>query len=140
MLLMYTGIERDSYSVLKKQVERTADNSDSLCRMSQLAEAGAQWLADGVSMDQFGELLHESWMLKRGLSDVSLPAIDAAYEAGLKAGAFGGKLLGAGQGGFLLFISKPEYHEAIQASLPDMLPLKISINAPGSRVIFAQGD
>ena len=90
-------------------------------------------------MDQFGELLHESWMLKRGLSDVSLPAIDAAYDAGLKAGAAGGKLLGAGQGGFLLFIAKPEYHDCIQESLPDMLPLKVNTNAPGSRVIFAQG-
>src|SRR5438477_2224708 len=140
MLLMYTGIERDSFSVLKRQVERTAGNHDVLCRMTQLAEEGARWLADGVPIDQFGELLHESWMLKRSLSDVSLPAIDEAYEAGLSAGASGGKLLGAGQGGFLLFIAKPEYHDRIQAALPKMLPLKVGINAPGSRVIFAQGD
>ena len=140
MLLMYTGIERDSFSVLKRQVERTANNQDSLCQMSQLAEEGAKWLAGGVPIPRFGELLHESWMLKRSLSDVSLPAIDEAYEAGLKAGASGGKLLGAGQGGFLLFIAKPEYHEQIQAALPGMLPLKVGINAPGSRVIFAQGD
>jgi len=140
MLLMYTGIERDSFSVLKGQVERTGRNHDALCRMSQLAEEGAVWLANGVPIEQFGELLHESWMLKRSLSDVSLPAIDEAYEAGLSAGASGGKLLGAGQGGFLLFIAKPEYHDRIQAALPKMLPLKVGINAPGSRVIFAQGD
>ncbi len=140
MLLMYTGIERDSFSVLKKQVERTGTNYETLCQMSQLAEEGATWLAEGVPILKFGELLHESWMLKRSLSDVSLPAIDAAYETGLKAGASGGKLLGAGQGGFLLFIAKPENHELIQAALPGMLPLKVGINAPGSRVIFAQGD
>jgi len=140
MLLMYTGIERDSFSVLKRQVERTGQNHDVLCRMTQLAEKGGRWLADGVPMEQFGELLHESWMLKRTLSDVSLPAIDEAYNAGLEAGASGGKLLGAGQGGFLLFIAKPEYHDRIQAALPGMLPLKVGINAPGCRVIFAQGD
>jgi D-glycero-alpha-D-manno-heptose-7-phosphate kinase len=140
MLLMYTGIERDSFSVLKRQVERTRDNHEVLCRMSRLAEEGARWLAEGIAVEQFGELLHESWMLKRSLSDVSLPEIDAAYEAGLKAGASGGKLLGAGQGGFLLFIAKPEHHEQIQAALPGMLPLRVAINAPGSRVIFAQGD
>jgi D-glycero-alpha-D-manno-heptose-7-phosphate kinase len=140
MLLMYTGIERDSFAVLKRQVERTSRNHESLCRMSELAEEGARWLADRVPITQFGELLHESWMLKRSLSDVSLPAIDEAYERGLKAGASGGKLLGAGQGGFLLFIAKPETHNCIRAALPGMIHLKVGINAPGSRVIFGQGD
>jgi D-glycero-alpha-D-manno-heptose-7-phosphate kinase len=141
MLLMYTGIERDSFSVLKRQVERTAGNHDALCRMSKLAEEGASWLADeSIPIRDFGELLHASWMLKRTLSDVSLPAIDDAYEAGLRAGASGGKLLGAGQGGFLLFIAKPENHHRIRNALPRMLALKVGINAPGSRVIFAQGD
>lgn len=140
MLLMYTGIERDSFSVLKRQVERTSTNHEILCRMTELAEEGARWLAAGIDIEQFGELLHESWMLKRSLSDVSLPAIDDAYEAGLRAGASGGKLLGAGQGGFLLFIAKPENHDRICKVLPHMMPLKVGINAPGSRVIFAQGD
>jgi D-glycero-alpha-D-manno-heptose-7-phosphate kinase len=79
-------------------------------------------------------------MLKRTLSDISLPVIDEAYVAGLRAGATGGKLLGAGQGGFLLFIAQPDKHERIQRALRDMLPLKVGINAPGSRVVFSQGD
>jgi len=140
MLLMYTGIERDSFSVLKNQVERTAANHDLLCRMTDLAEEGARRLGEGLPALCFGELLHEAWTLKRRLADVSLPAIDEAYERGLKAGASGGKLLGAGQGGFLLFIAKPEDHPRIQAALSGMLPLKVNINAPGARVIFAQGD
>jgi D-glycero-alpha-D-manno-heptose-7-phosphate kinase len=141
MLLMYTGIERNSFSVLKQQVARTSENGDVLCRMSQIAEDGAKLLADEATpITELGELLHSSWMLKRSLSNVSLPAIDEAYEAGLRAGATGGKLLGAGQGGFLLFIAKPEKHSCIQKTLPGMLPLKVGINAPGSRVIFAQGD
>jgi D-glycero-alpha-D-manno-heptose-7-phosphate kinase len=141
MLLMYTGIERDGAAVLRRQVERTLDNATVLSRMSRLAETGASWLSDEkIPIANLGELLHASWMLKRTLSDISLPQIDAAYEAGLAAGAAGGKLLGAGQGGFLLFIAKPSHHAAIQNALPSMLPLKVGINAPGSRVIFAQGD
>jgi len=141
MLLMYTGIERDSFSVLQQQIDRTASNHEILARMGRIAEEGANWLADeAIPIADFGELLHSSWMLKRTLSDVSLPAIDMAYAAGLRAGATGGKLLGAGQGGFLLFIAKPENHERIQKALPHMLPLKVGINAPGSRVIFARGD
>jgi len=141
MLLMYTGIERDSFSVLRRQVERTRDNREALNQMAQLAEQGACCLADeSIPITEFGKLLHASWTLKRTLSDVSLPEIDAAYRAGLNAGAEGGKLLGAGQGGFLLFIAKPEKHERIQQALPRMLPMKVGINAPGSRVIFAQGD
>lgn len=140
MLLMYTGIQRDSYAVLHQQVQRTEANSGILCKMAQLAESAAELLADGASMTRFGEMLHESWQLKRQLSAVSLPCIDEAYEAGCRAGAAGGKLLGAGQGGFLLFIAKPEYHENIRQALPDMIPMNVGINAPGSRVIFAQGN
>jgi D-glycero-alpha-D-manno-heptose-7-phosphate kinase len=140
ILLMYTGIQRNSFEVLAKQVARTEDNAELLCRMSQLAETGAELIADGHSVCDFGELLHESWHLKRQLSDVSFPFIDDAYEAGLRAGASGGKLLGAGQGGFLLFIAPPERHDAIRAALPGMIPLHVGINAPGSRVIFAQDN
>jgi D-glycero-alpha-D-manno-heptose-7-phosphate kinase len=140
MLLMYTGIQRDSYLVLNRQVEHTADNSGILCKMSRLAESAAELLANGASMTRFGEMLHESWQLKKQLYDVSLPCIDEAYEAGCRAGASGGKLLGAGQGGFLLFIAKPEYHDQIRLALPNMLFMTVGINAPGSRVIFAQAN
>src|SRR5262245_29154525 len=71
MLLMYTGIERDSFSVLRRQVERTVDNCKTLNEMTQLAEQGAGWLADEtVPITEFGKLLHASWMLKQTLSDV----------------------------------------------------------------------
>jgi D-glycero-alpha-D-manno-heptose-7-phosphate kinase len=138
MLLMYTGIQRDSYDVLKRQVERTEQNHSVLCALSRLAQEGAELLAGELPVSRFGELLHQSWLLKRQLSDVSLPVIDEAYEAGIRAGASGGKLLGAGKGGFLLFIAPPERHDAIRSALPGMLSMQVGINAPGSRVIFAQ--
>ena len=140
LLLMYTGIQRDSYSVLRKQIERTALNNRVLCDMTRLAEEAAILITDGAPITDFGELLHENWMLKRRLSEVSLPVIDEAYESGRRAGASGGKLLGAGQGGFLLFVARPACHSEIRAALPGMISLQVKINAPGSRVIFAQGN
>jgi D-glycero-alpha-D-manno-heptose-7-phosphate kinase len=140
MLLMYTGIERDSFAVLRQQVQRTEENREALCEMTRLAEQGAHALAEGVPALRFGALLHEAWTLKKRLGAISNPEIDDAYARGLAAGASGGKLLGAGQGGFLLFVARPEDHARIQAALPRMLPLKVGINAPGVRVIFAHGD
>jgi D-glycero-alpha-D-manno-heptose-7-phosphate kinase len=89
-------------------------------------------------VDEFGQLLHEGWRLKRSMSDVSLPAIDEAYDLGRRAGATGGKLLGAGRGGFLLFVAAPETHDEVLAALGRPAHLRFGINAPGSRVIFAQ--
>jgi D-glycero-alpha-D-manno-heptose-7-phosphate kinase len=139
LLLMYTGVERDSFTVLREQVRRTGDNREALCRLTTLVDRGAELLASDRPLADFGALLHEGWELKRGLSTVSLPLIDAAYEAGLAAGATGGKLLGAGQGGFLLFLAEPRRHDAIRRALPHMEPVRLGINAPGSRVIFSNG-
>jgi D-glycero-alpha-D-manno-heptose-7-phosphate kinase len=139
LLLMYTGVERDSFTVLREQVSRTADNRDSLCQLTALVDRGAELLASDQPVVGFGALLHEGWELKRRLASVSLPLIDAAYDAGLAAGATGGKLLGAGQGGFLLFLAEPRHHRAICQALPHMEPIRVGINAPGSRVIFSNG-
>ena len=139
LLLLYTGIERDSFKVLRRQVARTNRNRDALCRLGALAERAAEQLAGSGDLTQFGAMLHEGWQLKRHLSTVSLPSIDAAYEAGRLAGASGGKLLGAGQGGFLLFLAEPRFHGAIRRALPQMPAVAIGINAPGSRVIFSSG-
>jgi D-glycero-alpha-D-manno-heptose-7-phosphate kinase len=137
MLLLYTGIQRESYVVAKRQIAAMKDNHDVLARMSDLAEEGAERLMAGAPMVEFGSLLHDGWELKKQLSSVTLPEIDAMYETGLEAGAWGGKVLGAGQGGFLLLLAPPDRHEAIQAAMPDVRMLRVGINAPGSRVIFA---
>lgn len=139
LLLLYSGIERDSFTVLREQVRRTGSNHDALCRLAALVEEGADLLTGDRPIARFGALLHKGWELKQGLSSVSLPLIDAAYKAGLDAGATGGKLLGAGQGGFLLFIAEPNRHDAIRRTLPHMQSVRVSINAPGSRVIFSNG-
>jgi len=139
LLLLYTGIERDSFKVLRRQVARTDRNCDALCALGALAERAADELAGDGDLVRFGTMLHDGWQLKRSLSTVSLPVIDAAYEAGRRAGASGGKLLGAGQGGFLLFIAEPRFHAAIRRALRHMTAVRVGINAPGSRVIFSSG-
>jgi D-glycero-alpha-D-manno-heptose-7-phosphate kinase len=137
LLLLYTGIQRDSFTVARTQTARVTDNAAALERMSRIAEHGAERLLDGGSLRCFGKLLDESWQLKKQLASVTLPEIDEMYETGLRAGAWGGKVLGAGQGGFLLLFAPPERHEAIQAALPHVRMVRVSVNAPGSRVIFA---
>ena len=86
---------------------------------------------------QVGEILHESWLLKRSLTpDITYPDLDSAYEAGLKSGAYGGKLLGAGGGGFLMFIAHEDKHHKLEATLAVFELQKWSYFPYGSQVVF----
>ncbi len=139
MLLVYTEIQRDSFSVLgQKSTAAPEDRSRTFCKLSQLAHLGVDHLASDRPISKFGELLHAGWELKKAAGSVTLPEIDEWYEAGLKAGATGGKLLGAGKGGFLLFVAEPRYHEAIRRALGDRPTVSLRVNAPGSQIIFSQ--
>lgn len=139
MLLVYTEIQRDSFSVLGQQCPAApAEKSKILSRMAALAELGVDHLASDRPMARFGELLHAGWELKKQAGSVTLPQIDAWYQAGLKAGATGGKLLGAGQGGFLLFIAEPRHHEAIRQAVGGRPTVKVRVNAAGAQIIFSQ--
>lgn len=139
MLLVYTEIQRDSFSVLgKKSPAAPATRTRVLNKLSRLAHLGLDYLASDRPISDFGELLHTGWELKKEAGSVTLPEIDAWYEAGLKAGATGGKLLGAGQGGFLLFIAEPRFHEDIRRAVGGRPVVRVRINAPGSQIIFSQ--
>ena len=88
-------------------------------------------------MKEFGDLLHEGWKLKRSLGfGITNPMIDDWYSAARKAGAIGGKLLGAGGGGFLYFIAPPETHSKILAALGNPKTLPVSFDPQGSRIAF----
>jgi D-glycero-alpha-D-manno-heptose-7-phosphate kinase len=87
---------------------------------------------------EFGELLHEAWCAKRSLdTGVSNSEIDELYERGRKAGALGGKLLGAGGGGFLLFFAPPKAHPRLLRAFKGQPTLAIKLDAPGSQIIFS---
>ena len=92
-------------------------------------------------MDDFGKLLHESWNIKRGLtSKISSPYIDQIYDTARKAGAVGGKLLGAGGGGFLLIFAQPEFHLQIKKTLNNLLKIPFVFENGGSQLLLNQPD
>jgi D-glycero-alpha-D-manno-heptose-7-phosphate kinase len=139
LLLFYTGIQRHAHDILEEQIERTVSgvNTQQLDRIKSLVAQGVQVLAEGKDLAQFGELLHDSWTIKRGLSSkITSPGIDDAYARARQAGAIGGKLLGAGGGGFLLLYAEPEHHQHIHKALPDLRSVPFSFENLGSQTIF----
>jgi D-glycero-alpha-D-manno-heptose-7-phosphate kinase len=123
--------------VLGEQQANTASRLDTLTTMRDHAYRLQDTMRDGrFEPREFGALLDESWQLKRGLaSTITNPGIDEWYDRAMAAGALGGKLLGAGGGGFLLFIVEPDRREAVRAALSDLVELPIAPEAHGSRVL-----
>jgi len=140
MMIFYTGLTRIAHKILKEQMEKTTNNSntDSLKKMRGLVGEGIKILTDNNrNLAEFGELLHEGWEIKKGLSNsISNPEIAGAYDKAINAGAVGGKLLGAGGGGFLLFVVPPEKQNAVREALDPMKELAFDFASLGSQVIF----
>lgn len=139
LLLFYTGGTRDANSILKQQSGATASKLDVLRRMRDLAGEmrDALMQPDASNLDHFAELLHEGWELKRSVVDsISNGLVDEWYSKAREAGAGGGKLLGAGGGGFMLVMAAPDRHEAIRAALAHPKELPVSFDPRGARVIF----
>ena len=108
--------------------------------MHDMVDEGFEFLEDG-KLDDFGRLLHESWQLKRGLSNlVSTPEIDGIYAAARNAGAIGGKLLGAGGGGFMLIYADPSNHPKIKEVLKKYLCVPFDFDTEGSQIIYEGGN
>ncbi len=138
LLLVFTGIKRKATEVAGKQLKKVQDNRNTLQQMRSMVDEGYKILTSDRPIAEFGELLHAAWTAKRSLDDcVSNPEIDEIYERGLKAGALGGKLLGAGGGGFMLFFAPPEAQPRLAKAFQDQQTLGIKLNAPGSQIIFS---
>jgi len=140
LLLFYTGMTRPAAQVLAKQEEDTAAKRDVLARMRDIAEAMANALQAGRRLNRFGELLHEAWLLKRSVADgITNPEIDRWYQAARDAGALGGKVLGAGGGGFLLFFVERQNQDAVRGALADLRELPFHLEPQGSKIIYVGG-
>lgn len=136
-LILYTNQQRDADGILKQQSDGTADRMSVLREMRDLASEMRSVISGRGELDEFARLLHHGWALKRSLGfGISAPAIDAWYDAARKAGAQGGKLLGAGGGGFVLLLAPPERHEAIREALGRPRELQFAVDRLGSRIIF----
>lgn len=138
LMLFFTGFSRFASEVAKKQIENFAAREAHLKSLGQTVEEGLAILQDERrSLDELGRLLHEGWRIKRELADgVTTPAIDGIYSAGREAGAIGGKLLGAGGGGFMLFYVPPEKRTAVRERLRNLIHVGFRIEGEGSKIVL----
>jgi D-glycero-alpha-D-manno-heptose-7-phosphate kinase len=137
LLLFFMGTEQSAEGILTEQKKRTMQNSTTLRQMAHLVEEAGGILVSDQNLAAFGRLLHESWRMKRSLAGgISNSDIDAAYDAAHRAGAFGGKLLGAGGRGFLLLCAPPETHAKIRHQLKTLKEVTFAFSATGSEIIF----
>jgi D-glycero-alpha-D-manno-heptose-7-phosphate kinase len=141
LLIFYSGVERQAASVLSQQVEQITSNRDEtverMHRIKALGHEVRRLLVNG-DIDTYGELLHEHWMNKRKLaSNMTDPTIDAHYEAARAAGAIGGKLMGAGGGGFFMFYTAPADRRRVYAALSarGLTPMRFRFEASGARIV-----
>jgi len=143
LMLFYTGIRRHAHEVLEEQLERTRQGtvSEDLNHLSDLVDQGLEVLTSEQPIACFGELLHTAWMTKRRLSNkISNPKIDEWYDRARQAGAIGGKLLGAGGGGFLLLFVKPKDQPNVQKVLGELALVRFSFDHNGSTILFYHPD
>ena len=140
LMLCFTGFSRFASQVAKSQLANLQAKQQQLTRMRQMVDDGLGILVDlSVPIETFGELLHEAWQNKRSLSDmVTTPEIDQIYDAARDAGAIGGKLLGAGGGGFMLLFAKPEHQPKIRERLKHLIHVPFKFEEAGSRVVLYQ--
>ena len=141
LLLLYTGVTRSADGILAEQSRNTESDEDkreALRAMVAIARQLRRALSDN-DLRSFGELLHQGWLEKRKLAGgISSPQIDAWYETARRHGAIGGKILGAGGGGFLLLHAPPEKHAQISSALPKLKPIDFRFEPQGSKIIFVE--
>lgn len=137
LLMFFTGFTRLSATVQQANNLEAKDKTSQLKEMLALVDEAEKVLIDKTAdLDDFGRLLDYTWRLKRSMgSAVSTDSIDALYEKGIKAGALGGKLLGAGGGGFLVFYVQPESKETVMGAMRNLLHIPFEFENGGTKVI-----
>jgi D-glycero-alpha-D-manno-heptose-7-phosphate kinase len=141
MLLIYTGIARSASEVAARQIESIPAKTPVLERMQAMVYEAAAVLTGDGDLDAFGALLDETWQLKRSISpEVSTPLIDDLYVRARQAGATGGKLLGAGGGGFILFFVAPHKRQAVLDALKDFLMVPFEIETNGTHIVLYEPE
>jgi D-glycero-alpha-D-manno-heptose-7-phosphate kinase len=137
LLLFFTGVSRTASDIAGDKIKSIPEKSHELHTMRSMVDKAERILCTRQDITLFGELLHEAWMLKKQLSNKIAPSfIDDIYAKARDAGAIGGKLLGAGGGGFMLFFVKPEDKLKLCAALEDLLLVPFDFETSGSQIIF----
>lgn len=137
MMLVFTGFSRIASEVAAEQIKKIPNKKKELKTMYQMVNESVKILNSNSDLSEFGKLLNESWKLKKSLSTkISTPVVDEIYSVALKSGASGGKLLGAGGGGFVLLFAEPGKQPKIKANLKKFLHVPFDFESSGSQIIF----
>ncbi len=138
LILCFTGFARTAEKIAKSQIESTPFKEKELQMILDITNKARGIITNNkISIDELGKLLNEQWFLKKSLTKyISNQAIDDIYNTAINAGAIGGKLLGAGGGGFMLFYAKKENHEKIRKSLKKKLIVPFKFEKTGSQIIY----
>ncbi len=137
LMLFYTGIRRTASDIAGMYVKTLKEKAALMQQMREMVDRGISILTDSEDIIRFGDLLHESWMAKRKLSpEISNSTIDGFYHSALKNGAIGGKIVGAGGGGFLLLFVPPERQSEVSRELGHLTNVPFCFESQGSQIIF----
>ena len=142
LMLFFTGFSRFASDFAQEQIKNMKSRRAQLRTIRSMVDNAIDIITDPAApIRELGELMHESWQLKRELaSTVSNSQIDEIYEAGRASGAIGGKLMGAGGGGFMVFIVDPERREEVRQRLSHLINVSIDIDPDGSKIVLYQPD
>ena len=141
LMLIYTGTSRSASEIASTVIANMPNRKNELRQMALLVDKGLGVLKGSGSLDEFGGLLHESWMLKRELGEtVSNPEIDTIYQSAIDHGALGGKLLGAGGSGFMLFYVPQDKQAPVKRALARYLQVPFKFETEGSSIIYYNPD
>lgn len=136
LMLFFIGFSRNASDIAGEQIKRTPEKKNELKRLQGMVDE-AIGILNGSDLTDFGRLLHETWIIKRGLTDkITSPHIDKIYETAMEAGALGGKLLGAGGGGCILFFVEPELQPAVKEKLKNFKYIPFKFENLGSQIIY----
>lgn len=141
LMLIFTGFARTASQIAGEQIKQTPNKGHELTEMYGMVDEAINILNGDNNLSDFGKLMHQSWQLKRSLTDkISTPEIDNIYAAARHAGSTGGKLIGAGGGGFILLFAPPEIQPKIKAELRRLLCVPFKFENLGSQIIFYEVD
>jgi len=142
IMLFFSGLSRTASEIVQEQRDKTSINLENLHKMKFLTEEAYKILTDEKrELKEFGELLNKTWSLKKSLSTkITNPEIDEMYKKALDAGAIGGKLLGAGGGGFMAFYVEKEYQEKVISALDGYLHIPFNFDYEGSKIVVYEDE
>lgn len=141
LMLFYTGIKRTASDIAKGYIKNFGDNRSVLKNLQEMVYEGINILRNDSNINEFGELLHKAWALKKSLSsEMSNGDVDDLYSRAQKAGAIGGKITGADGGGFLLLFVPPSKQKNVREALSDRIHVPFSFESKGSQIIFYEPE